>query len=301
MWSVTAWTIRFGFYLFILHSSFFYILTAFHQLLFRLFRSQVSVHLTPDPAPLNYLPQATVSWLLSTECPSPALRTLSKPPLPEAHLPPAPSAAVIQWRVTLARPGSPPSDWGERTTRGQAHLLQGGARTRAAFPGPREQGPQQSRAEAQLPAWRGFWDARRGQAHGRSWEMGAEHRYAGAQPITATLPLGSRPPAGALPARLESGREGASPRRRGARSDISSKLRLGDEASQTAPYSRCHRILPRVQQPLLSPGDPYVPVHLPGQPAALLPVYSPPVTLTCYFGASLSIILFTCKLFSVHF
>ena len=158
----------------------------------------------------------------------------------------------IQWRVTLARPGSPPSDWGERTTRGQAHLLQGEARTRAAFPGPRGQETQQSRAEAQLPAWRGFWDARRGQAHGRSGETRAEHRYAGAQPITATLPLGSRPPAGALPARLESWREGASPRHWGARSDISSKLRLGDEASQIAPYSRCHPILPRVQQPLLS-------------------------------------------------
>ena len=91
---MTAWAIRFGFCLFILHSSFFYILTAFHQPLFRLFRSQVSVHPTPDPAPLSYLPQATGSWLLSTECPSRALRTLSKPPLPEAHLPPAPSAAV---------------------------------------------------------------------------------------------------------------------------------------------------------------------------------------------------------------
>ena len=52
---------------------------------------------------------------------------------------------------------------------------------------------------------------------------------------------------------------------------------------------------------LFSLGDSYVPVHLPGQPAALLPVYSPPLTLTCYFGTSLSIILYTCKHFSVHF
>ena len=76
------------------YSSFFYIPTAFHQLSFRLFRSQVSVHPTPDPAPFNYLPQATGRWLLGTESSPPALRTLNKPPLPEAHLPPAPSAAV---------------------------------------------------------------------------------------------------------------------------------------------------------------------------------------------------------------
>ena len=44
----------------------------------------------------------------------------------------------------------------------------------------------------------------------------------------------------------------------------------------------------------------YLSTCLDSQPT-LLPVYSPPLTLTsCYFGASLSIILFTCKYFSVQ-
>ena len=112
------------------YSSSFYIATAF-----RLFRSQGSVHPTPDPAPFNYLPQATGRWLLGTESSPPALRTLNKPPLPEAHLPPAPSAAVHPVAGDL------------RPSRYAAIRLRGGNYQRPSIP-PAGRGSDQSR-----PPW----------------------------------------------------------------------------------------------------------------------------------------------------